>query len=726
MQSQIQRTQSRFRLTIRRCYQTAWAASVCLLLTTQSALSQQPSVLDLPSIIRQQAIDSSRGIQELRAGKYDHAESIFLSNLKRVPHDAASLYNLACAQSLNGKSSDALSSLRLAVKHGYRGRAHIAQDPDLESIRSLKGYAQLLEDASSPKLSEDVGWRYESTPAQVADNAVLIEAKNISLDSRTLLLQAFVDFPGNQTERESIQWPNPNAKLLNEWLTAKTAAGNQGDLYDNHDRQHSALQREWFPGLTYIKYGSDVQARQMDNGPQAYFQFWLSKKGVEANSTAESPLKVDSSHPREDGSGLGLVSESTEGQARRIDRTIVLGNSSTAMTGSVMWRSMPRYLLTSPGGPEVLVQHYLNNHVYVYPEHRDHDTGHDDSAGWGDVFHANTPYYVVSQGSSGSDQAFVQALAATLAAIQPDVKSLLSRRGLIAPTMQMIIRRCYATTLTDQDYLNGRAHPTVFDGSKIDVMRMLKMAHEMTQDDIPPIVTLQVIAEDVSNPTVDYFDGLPSEAVLTTPFAIARVCHSTKFWRTMTVKATGVDVNHRPVKLHWVLLRGEAKLARIEPVDGSDNVCKFVVGYHARRPIEPGAALESNRVDFAVVGHNGVHFSAPSFVSFYFPDNERRQYDEEGRIRSVDYSSASSNYADPILVPLRDWRDEYHYDQVTGDLMGWKRYRANMPVESFDAVGRVQVRDDTKQIGAYRELFYERTRMPDGRTTIKSRLASEK
>jgi hypothetical protein len=101
-------------------------------------------------------------------------------------------------------------------------------------------------------------------------------------------------------------------------------------------------------------------------------------------------------------------------QLRIFYNAVVLGNSSTALTGGFQWRSLPRQAYTIPGGPGILYTQYVGNHLYVYPEHRDHDIDH-----FGDVYPTNTPYLVTSQGSSGSDRPFLDAIACTLAAFQP-------------------------------------------------------------------------------------------------------------------------------------------------------------------------------------------------------------------------------------------------------------------------------------------------------------------
>lgn len=120
------------------------------------------------------------------------------------------------------------------------------------------------------------------------------------------------------------------------------AAGNHGDLYDNRDRAHSILPTDNFPQLTRIAYDEALRKAGLDFGAAA-----------------------------------GLIFDAP-----------VIGNSSTALTGGLVWRSVPRFLLTRADGPTGLYQNYVAGQIHLYPEHRDHDPGH------GDLLPANTPYII--------------------------------------------------------------------------------------------------------------------------------------------------------------------------------------------------------------------------------------------------------------------------------------------------------------------------------------------
>ena len=56
---------------------------------------------------------------------------------------------------------------------------------------------------------------------------------------------------------------------------------------------------------------------------------------------------------------------------------VTFGNSSTALTGGPLWRSLPRYAMTRPDGtgPLRLWQNASANQLYVYPAHKDYGDG---------------------------------------------------------------------------------------------------------------------------------------------------------------------------------------------------------------------------------------------------------------------------------------------------------------------------------------------------------------
>jgi hypothetical protein len=384
--------------------------------------------------------------------------------------------------------------------------------------------------------------------------------------------------------------PGPAGDLLRQWWKEGTAAGNVGDYYDNRDGDHSPLDRALFPQLLAVKYSpEDLKLKKN----------WAA--------------------------------------ARVLLPAVVFGNSSTSAPPT-QGGSNPRAYYTNSRGLPFLADQYAHNNLYIYPEHRDHDPGHNGpDEGFGDLYPTNTPYLLISQGSSGSDQPFMRAVPLTLAAFRPEVKKKLTEAGALMPAVQMILRRTNKHLKGPDDYLTGKAHPTVFEGSWVDDLAMVKLAHAMEPKALPPLVRLKVVEEDPAKVGLDYFEAGIGEALGDTPSATARVHRSKDRTRRLVVStAASSDLGGAPLTFTWVVLRGDPDRIRIKPSkDGS--VAEVTVAYHERRPVAPGSPLESNRVDIGVFAHNGTYYSAPGFITFFTLDSEARTYDDMGRIAEIGY-----------------------------------------------------------------------------------------
>ena len=263
------------------------------------------------------------------------------------------------------------------------------------------------------------------------------------------------------------------------------------------------------------------------------------------------------------------------------------------------------------------------------------------------------------------------------------------------PTLQMLLRLCAKNVAGPADYLTGLAHPPVFQAQNLDPERMVKMAHAMDSNAVPPMVQMRVAEEDRPMLGRDYCDVAERERLFDTPCAIARVWRATQYRRRMVVSAEASrDLNGRPLTWHWVVLQGDPERIRIRPVNRAGSVAEITAAYHARRPIAPGSTIESCRVDIGCFAHNGVYYSAPGFISFNFLDNEKRVYDAQERIRVMDYADpqVSRNYVDPAIDLPKRWRDEYHED-ARGQMIGWTRWRGERR-EEFTADGALVLATD--------------------------------
>jgi tetratricopeptide (TPR) repeat protein len=79
-----------------------------------------------------------------RKGLHARALEIDRRLVELVPDDAVAHYNLGCSLALMGNVQEAVESLRQALRQGYTDIDYLEADRDLESVRRLPEYAQLL------------------------------------------------------------------------------------------------------------------------------------------------------------------------------------------------------------------------------------------------------------------------------------------------------------------------------------------------------------------------------------------------------------------------------------------------------------------------------------------------------------------------------------------------------------------------------------------------------
>jgi hypothetical protein len=248
----------------------------------------------------------------------------------------------------------------------------------------------------------------------------------------------------------------------------------------------------------------------------------------------------------------------------------------------------------------------------------------------------------------------MRAIPLTLAAFRPEVKKKLVHSGLLMPTVQMILRASNNHLGSAAEYLTGKAHPSVFEGSWVDPVKMVKLAHELRADSLPPLVKLEVIDEESPVSGRDYFEPADlSERHADTVSVISRIWRGQQRTRRLVVSAEkSLDLNKKPLTFRWVVLRGDSKRIQIRRRDKAGQVAEITIAYHERRPIASGSAMASNRVDIGVFAFNGTHHSAPGFLTLFSLDSESRTYDEKGRIVEIGHGMGFTELKIPDLGKL--------------------------------------------------------------------------
>ena len=334
-----------------------------------------------------------------------------------------------------------------------------------------------------------------------------------------------------------------------ELVAAGPRGGNEGDLYVNLDRGHSYLGDTNFVGLTRVRFDSEAARRELDvNYPLTVFPY------------------------------------------------PVFGNCSRAYKDPVTWRSIPRMVMTQQFFRlRTFDRLYRSNQVWVYPACNDIPPLGTN----GDVFASVAPYWILTQGRSYSDLPYLRAALKASAAFPPETKREMLARGLLAPTIQMLLRRSLKAVRTEADYLTPAAHPTAFPAGGLDVKRLVAMAGALKVEDLAPIANLQVLQQ-----AVDVPPGRP-EPTYASPCSCAFVLRASDAVRYYRVRAFGGE-EYAFVQVHGA--PGAIEVSEIEK-----DFAQLVVHRDLLSP--------TNRADLAVFAKSKTSgWGAPSFVSFAVVD----------------------------------------------------------------------------------------------------------
>ena len=80
------------------------------------------------------------------AGEYTEAADRGRDLAEAHPEYAGLIYNVACCESLAGRTTEAIEHLRLAIERGSRSRALAARDSDFDPIRDEPAFQELMAD----------------------------------------------------------------------------------------------------------------------------------------------------------------------------------------------------------------------------------------------------------------------------------------------------------------------------------------------------------------------------------------------------------------------------------------------------------------------------------------------------------------------------------------------------------------------------------------------------
>jgi len=574
------------------------------------------------SLLRQELINA------IRRGDTATMEQVCRAGIATMPGDATWHYNLACALAYRGTPESALDELEKAIRFGFRQVDAINADKDLARVKSHPRFNQLVDLARSLKDQPVEGRPALGPQVATLGGTVTLASTNFVFNFDTGLFDVPLELKPSRTALPMLaqnysksKGTSPEVPYVAAWLSEGSAAGNAGDLYINRDRAHSWLATGDFPLLTVVRYPQESQATLADvNHPNARF----------ANP--------------------------------------VFGNISRGYISGPYWRSMARHSFTAPSLAIRMDTLYRSNQFWVMP--CVNDFGKPEI---GDVFPANAPFQCVSLGASWSDQPFLRAALAASASFVRVTKEAACRRKLLGPTLQWLLRSTLKGVENEADYLSAKAHPTAFPAKRLDLLRLVKKAHELRPEQIPPAVSLDLINSTIlpiryPQPVRDYPD-LVSELLFATPSAIAIVLRAPAGERTFMFRARSFPEPDPTAKYIWKVVNGDPGRVKITAPVG-DLLATPETGC-AQITIDRRGL--TNRIDVACFAKSsGTGYGAPSIISFSPVSLENRVYRPDGRLDSIDYTNPDLTYCDPNLALPRNWKDTFHYD-ANGTCTGFTR-----------------------------------------------------
>ncbi len=606
-------------------------------------------------------------MKALSIKRFKDAETGLNNIIKTFPWYAGGHYLLASLMSIQSRNDEAFKALETAIDKGFSNQSALYKDPNLAPIRKDKRFGKLAEKLITKLAETQSNNQAIVAPQPIVNGNAIISSKNTTWDQRFSVLKSYFKFNSRKVASSTvINRKDPAAKKLNELFQRGLAAGNTGDLYDNRDRRHSNLSKKEFPQLSFTQYGDLAKLKNTDYGLNTRIVF-------------NAPT---------------------------------IGNSSTALNSGPFWRSQARLGYTSPGGPQKLFLQYLSNHLYIYPAVRDFIPKN------GDLLPANSPYMIVTEGKSGSDRPFMKATASILAAFKPGVKDTLIKTNKLIPAVQMIFRKGQSGVHTKEAYLTSKAHPAVFSGKNINLIKMITLANNLEAEDVPPMVHLTVQKESGPREGIDSFAKDLPELLFNTPASIARIIRNTAFEKRLVVSTEKTrNPDSAPLSFKWVILQGDPDRIEIKKQDKVGSIAEIRIKWHDTFSSPGRPDITTNRVEIGVFADNGKELSAPSFINILYPKTQVRKYDASGKIRSIDHQNKKDQYSDPRLFPKRNWRDEYSYD-AAGKLTGWSRTRKSKTTEFSRHGAIITQKDNLGRPLKAEQIGYLYTRDKKGRMAV--------
>jgi len=283
-------------------------------------------------------------------------------------------------------------------------------------------------------------------------------------------------------------------------------------------------------------------------------------------------------------------------------------------------------------------------------------------------------------GSAPADRAAAEAALTTVVTSMPrNIRAYFIRHRLMAPLQQWLVRRCKPGITNEALYVSAAAHPNVWRAADFDLARLAAAAQSLTSNCVPIMANIYSYYDEYkpspitrAQPLVDYPDPR-TESTYETPFGTAVVLRAPEGKRKFRFLALGWPFRDGKVNFKWMVKPQWG--VSVRAIQERWQQCSPERGY-GELTLDWGGAVRRDVFVFARYGEGA--WGPPSVISFYRIPNERRQYDNGGRIQSIEYLPAQDVI--PQLYQNKQWKDVYGKDSL-GQVFCFLRTRAGQANE---------------------------------------------
>lgn len=331
--------------------------------------------------------------------------------------------------------------------------------------------------------------------------------------------------------------------------------------------------------------------------------------------------------------------------------------------------------------------HLYRNVLGVYSIGTDYaDDEVDRIFGWNPV---SLVYY-----DKNSEDELARICAEAWRAMKPEVQEAGGIRQLLG-----IIRRSQKCVKSEADFMSSAAHRPAISTKDIDELKVVELAAKLNKPypEIPVIEAAKM--------------GFKWTAI-------------NDLWTSPYDSPIAHEANHNAVYVaRWAERTGRFIVTVQREVDGGELVCRLLQGdpskvrfkkdksfeqdgctydvmeiecdYHEAFDVQlaDGIKMKSTRVDIGCFAVKDGVASVPAIISIFYMPHEKREYGEDGLLKSVDYTKAQIPGWMPQFCPKADFKDVFHWTKDR-ECTGWTRVSSDGKRTEFTREGLVVMTRD--------------------------------